>query len=346
VSRFDKPCVSVALIAAISLGATALRTTAQSSMMLVATGSSLPEPLYVAWGDEYHKAHPETQIRYLPEGTSESAARILAGAGDLGGGDAPIPQEQLKGTTHPVIELPAVLIGIAIVYNVPGAGGNLKLSGPVLANIFLGKITSWSDPEIAKLNPDAKLPDLAIKVVHRTDGKGSSYIFSDYLSKISPEFLAKAGRSVSPKWPVGASFTRTQDLLDHVRNTPGGIGYTELNWAEAAGLPIAAVKSAAGEFVKPSAQSIADAATSQIAKMSDDFRVSLVNAPGKSSYPIASFTWLYVPLRAQDPERGRAVAEYLAWVYSSGQEIARSKGYAPLPPAVIEKARAKAAGLR
>lgn len=344
--KFNNLRVPAALLSAALLVTSASPVSAQSSVTLVATGSSLPEPLYIAWADEYHKAHPQTQIRYLPEGTGESAARILAGAGDLGGGDAPISESQLKEARHPVAELPAVLIGVAVVYNVPGARGSLRLSGPALANVFLGKIRSWSHPEIARLNPDAKLPDLAIKVVHRTDGKGSSYIFSDYLSKISPEFLAKAGRGVSPKWPVGASFARTQDLLENVRNTRGAIGYTELNWAETSGLPIALVKNPAGEFVRPSAQSIAAAAISQITKMSDDFRISLVNAPGAGSYPIASFTWLYVPVRAPDPERGRAVAEYLAWVYSSGQEIARGKGYAPLPAAVIEKARAKAATVR
>jgi phosphate transport system substrate-binding protein len=318
---------------------------AQNSVMLVATGSSLPEPLYLLWNEEYHRAHAETQLRYLPEGTSESATRILAGAGDLGGGDAPIPEKQLKEAARPVVELPSVLIGIAIVYNVPGAP-NLRLSGPALANIYLGKTTSWSDPEIAKLNPDLHLPALPIKVIHRTDGKGSSYIFSDYLAKVSPEFLAKAGRSVSPKWPVGAALNRTEDLLDNVRKTQGAIGYTELNWAEKSALPVARIKNAAGEFVKPSTASIADAASALASKMSEDFRVSLVNAPGKGSYPIASFTWLYVPAHAQDPTRGQSVSDYLKWVYSAGQELARDHGYAPLPPAVLDKVRAKAATLR
>jgi len=318
---------------------------AQTSIMLVATGSSLPEPLYLLWNEEYHRAHAETQLRYLPEGTGESATRILAGAGDLGGGDAPIPEKQLKGAAHPVVELPSVLIGIAIVYNVPGAA-SLRLSGPVLANIFLGKTTSWNDPEIAKLNPELHLSALPIKVIHRTDGKGSSYIFSDYLARISADFLTKAGRSVSPKWPAGVGINRTEDLLDKVRKTPGSIGYTELNWAEKSGLPMAHLRNAAGEFIKPSVASIADAASALAGKMTEDFRVSLVNAPGKASYPIASFTWLYVPERAQDPARGQAVAEYLKWVYSAGQELAREHGYAPLPPAVLEKVRAKAAMVR
>ncbi len=204
----------------------------QDVITLVATGSSLPEPLYVAWGDEFHKTQPEVQLRYLSEGTAESTARILAGTGDFGGGEAPIPEKQLSAAKQQVIELPTILIGLAVVYNVPGLSGTLRLSGPVVANIFLGKITSWRDPEIAKLNPDRKLPDLAIKVLHRTEGKGSSYIFSDYLSKVSPEFQSKVGKSVSPKWPVGASIARTPDLLEQLKKTPGAITYTEMNWVD------------------------------------------------------------------------------------------------------------------
>jgi len=319
---------------------------AQTAITLVATGSSLPEPLYVAWADEYHKLHSETQVRYLPEGTAESAARILAGNGDFGGGDAPIPDKQLQQASHPVVELPSILIGIAVIYNLPANSGNVRLSGSALANIFLGKVTSWHDPEIVKLNPDVRLPDLAIKVMHRTEGKGSSYIFSDFLSKASPEFQSKVGRSVSPKWPVGTSFGRTPDLIDAVHGTVGSIGYTELNWAEKSGLPMAAVKNAAGDFVKPTAKSIAEAASSLEGKMTEDFRVSLTNAPGKESYPIASFTWFYVPTHASDPQRGKAVTDFLAWVYTDGQKIAQGRGYAALPSSVLSKVRSKVSTIR
>jgi phosphate transport system substrate-binding protein len=322
------------------------RSSGQSTIMLVATGSSLPEPLYQAWADEYHKQHPEIQFRYLPEGTAESANRILSGTGDLGGGDAPIPERDLKTAAHPVVELPAVLIGIAVVFNLPGAQGGIRLTGPALANIYLGKTKIWNDPEIAKLNPDIKLPNLTIQVVHRTEGKGSSYIFSDFLSKVSPEFQAKVGRGVSPRWPVGASYARTEDLLNSVRSTSGAIGYTELNWAEKSGLPVARIRNAAGEFVRPSVKSIAEAASALETKMTDDFRVSLTNAPGQDSYPISSFTWLYVPAAAPDAERGRAVAEYLRWVFSAGQEIARIKGYATLPSSVLTKVQAKVSTIR
>jgi phosphate transport system substrate-binding protein len=334
-----------AILLTISLALLSPHGLAQTQMVLVTTGSTMPEPLYVLWGDEYQKVHPETQLRYLAVGTGESANRVLSGTGgDLGGGDAPIPEKQLKSAAHAVVELPTVLVGIAVFYNVPGRATSIRLSGPVLSNIYLGKITSWSDPDIARLNPDGKLPDLPIKVLHRTDGKGSNYIFSDFLSKLSPEFRAKVGKNVSPKWPVGAAFSRCQDLVAKAATTSGAIGYAELRCGEKSGLSIARIRNAAGEFVKPSTKSIRDAALAMESKMTDDFRVSLTNAPGKETYPIVSFTWFYVPLHPQDFQRSYAVNEYLRWVYASGQEIAQAQGYASLPPSVLQKVRAKVAG--
>src|ERR1700737_4331707 len=334
-----------AVLLAISLTILSADGIAQTQMVLVTTGSTMPEPLYVLWGDEYHKVHSETQIRYLPVGTAESAKNVLSGTGDLGGGDAPIPEKQLKDAAHPAVELPTILVGIAVFYNVPGSANNIRLSGPVLANIYLGKTTSWSDTEIAKLNPDAKIPNLPIKVLHRTDGKGSNYIFSDFLSKLSPEFRAKVGKDVSPKWPVGAAFSRCQDLLANVAQTSGAIGYAEIRCGEKSGLSVARIRNTAGEFVKPSTKSISDVALAMESKMKDDFRTSLTNAPGKESYPIVSFTWFYVPVHPQDVQRSHAVNEYLSWVYASGQEIAQAQGYAPLPPSVLRKVRAKVAAL-
>ena len=335
-----------AILLAISLTILSADSLAQTQMVLVTTGSTMPEPLYVLWGDEYHKLHSETQLRYLPVGTSESAKNILSGAGDLGGGDAPIPEKQLKEAAYAAVELPTILVGIAVFYNVPGSGTTIRLSGPVLANIYLGKTTSWSDPEIARLNPDGKLPDLPIKVLHRTDGKGSNYIFSDFLSKVSPEFRTKVGTNVSPKWPVGTAFSRCQDLLATAAQTPGAIGYAELRCGEKSGLSIARIRNAAGEFVTPSTKSISDAALAMESKMTNDFRASLTNAPGKESYPIVSFTWFYVPVHPQDSQRSHAVKEYLSWVYASGQEIAQAQSYAALPPWVLEKVRAKVASLQ
>ncbi len=318
----------------------------QEKIVLVETGSSMPEPLYKNWIDEFHKQQPSTDIRYMAMGTAESARNILAGSGDFGGGDAPIPEAQLRAEGRSILELPAVLIGIVIIYELPDVKGELKLTGPVLASIFLGKIKSWNDPAIEKLNPDMKLPELPIQVLHRNEGKGSNYILSDYLAKVSPEFLAAAGRSESPKWPVGPAFQRSQDLVAKLRGTPGAIGYTELSLAAGSVVRMASIKNAAGEFVKPSANSIAASATASGSKMNNDFRISLTNAPGKESYPISSFTWLYVPATAKDPGRGSTVAGYLKWVYTVGQKIAQEKGYAILPPEVLEKVVAKAATIR
>jgi phosphate transport system substrate-binding protein len=315
----------------------------QEKIVLVETGSSMPEPLYKNWIEEFHKQQLSTDIRYMAVGTAESARNILAGSGDIGGGDAPIPEAQLRAAGKSILELPAVLIGIVVIFELPDVKGELKLTGPVVANIFLGKIKLWNDPAIAKLNPDVKLPELAIQVLHRNDGKGSNYILSDYLAKMSPEFLAAAGRGESPKWPIGTSFQRSQDLVAKLRSTPGAIGYTELNLAVSSGVRMASIKNTAGEFIKPSARSIAAAASASGSKMSNDFRISLTNATGKDRYPISSFTWIYAPAVAKDPERGRAVASYLKWVYSSGQKIAQERGYANLPDDVLEKVVAKSA---
>jgi len=312
-------------------------------MVLVETGSSMPEPLYEMWNDAYRKQDASTVVRYMAVGSAESARNVLAGTGDFGGGDAPIPAAQLQSAGKQILELPAVLIGIVIICELPDVKGELKLTGPVVASIFLGKIKVWNDPAIARLNPELTLPALPIQVLHRTDGKGSNYILSDYLSKVSPEFLAAVGRSESPKWPVGQSFQRSQELVSKLRSTPGAIGYTELNLAVNSGVRMASIRNAAGEFIKPSAKSIAAAASATGSKMGDDFRVSLTNAPGKESYPISSFTWLYVPAVAKDPDRGKAVAAYLKWVFSAGQLIAQENGYATLPDDVLQKVTAKAA---
>jgi phosphate transport system substrate-binding protein len=336
---------TTAILLAICLTFVSSESPGQTQLILVATGSTMLQPLYELWGNEYQKVHPGTQVHYLPVGTSESANRILSGSGDLGGGDAPIPEQQLKEATNAAVELPTVLVGIAVFYHLPGSATSIHLTGPLLANIYLGKTTSWSDREIARLNPDSKLPDLPIKVLHRTDGKGSNYIFSDFLSKVSPEFRAKVGTNVSPKWPVGTAFSRCQDLLANAAETSGAIGYAEVRCGEKSGLGIAHIRNAAGEFVKPSTKSISDVAVSMESKMKEDFRVSLMNAPGKDSYPIVSFTWFYVPVHAQDAKRSDAVKEYLSWVYGPGQEIAQEQGYSTLPSSVLQKVRAKVATL-
>jgi len=343
VGRIFRFFCSISLTLAITLP---FATIAQESTVLVVTGSSMPEPLYLQWNEEYHKQQPAVKVRYLPEGSGAGADRALTGMGDFAGGDAPIPEKELRGATNKVVELPTVLIGIVVIYNLPRAAGELHLSGPVLADIYLGKITAWNNPALVKLNPETRLPALPIKVVHRTAGKGSSYILTDFLSKASPEFLARVGRSESPNWTLGTNAGRTQDMVDKVETTSGAIGYTELNIAEKASLRMASIRNEQGEFVRPSARSIAAAAKALTSKTGDDFRISLTNGPGRDSYPISSFTWFYVPAVAQDSQRGHAVVEYLKWVYTSGQKLAQEAGYSPLPDELLAKVLAKAATIR
>src|SRR5437879_13644441 len=238
----------------------------------------MPEPLYKSWADEFHVQQPSTDIRYMAVGTAESARNILAGSGDFGGGDAPIPEAQLRASGKSILELPAVLIGIVIIYELPDVKGELKLTGPVLANIFLGKTKSWNDPAIAKLNPDMKLSELPIQVLHRNEGKGSNYILSDYLAKVSPEFLATAGRGESPKWPVGQAFQRSQDLVAKLRSMPGAIGYTELNIAASSAVRIASMKNEAGDCDRPSAKAMEAAATASGRNVHNGARVSLTTS--------------------------------------------------------------------
>jgi len=316
----------------------------QTETTLVVTGSSMPEPLYKAWAEEYHKQHPDVQVRYLAVGTSESAQDVLKGSGDFGGGEAPFPESELNAGQNRILQLPAVLVGIVVVYNLPQAPGELKLTGRVLADIYLGRIKEWRDPAIVKLNPGMNLPALPIQLIHRTGGKGSNYILSGYLSKVSPDFLAVAGHSDSPKWPVGEAIPRAQDLHEKVAGTPGAIGYTELNLAANASLRVALIQNAAGEFVKPTKASIADAVAGSNQKGANS-KGSLRNAPGKGSYPISSYTWMYVPSVAKDPQRGRAVAEFLAWIYGDGQKVAEELGYATLPHPVLAEAASKAAAV-
>jgi phosphate transport system substrate-binding protein len=319
---------------------------AQDVMMLVGTGSSLPAPLYHSWAEEFSKQHKTIRIRYLPIGTGDSVLKILTGSGDFGGGDAPIPEQNLKPDSTPVLELPMILIGIVVVYRVPGISEKIKLTGPALANIFLGKIKNWNDPEIAKSNPGLSLPSLAISIVHRTEGKGSNYIFADYLCKVSREFQTKVGGGTSPKWQVGIAVGRSEELVERVKNTPGAIGYTELHWALKSGLAMASIRNASGDFVNASRETIAAAASATENKMTEDFRISLTNSSGKGSYPISSFTWLYVPEKGPDPARTKALVTFLNWALTNGQDFATAKGYPALPTRVVDKVRAKVATLQ
>jgi phosphate transport system substrate-binding protein len=312
---------------------------AQNTISIVGSGSNVPTPLYSVWTDEFNKKDSKIQVRYLSMSTMEGIRQISSGSGDFAAGEVPLTHEQMQSGKVSLIQIPTVLVGIVPIYNLPG-NPELNFSGEVLAHIFMGTITNWKDPRIAKLNPGLKLPDLQIAIVHRTPGKGSNYILTDFLSKNSPEFRSQIGKSPSPNWPVGVDANRGEDMVAKVASIPGAIGYVELNFARRSDIGYGTVQNPAGQFVRATAASITAACKGFAGSIPDDFRVSLIDAPGKDAYPITSFTWIYLPTSGASAERAQALKQFLGWGLEDGQTIARGLGYAILPGPIQRKARA------
>ncbi len=312
---------------------------AQNTTVLVGSGSTVPAPLYSRWAEEYNKRNPKIQIRYVPSGTSEGIKQISHGVGDFGAGEAQLTEQERK--VGSLIELPVVLVGIVPIYNLPGIHQKLRLSGEVLAEIFLGEVKTWNAPQLVKLNPDAALPNLPIQVINRPAGKGSNYVFTDFLSKMSSKFRAQIGITPSPKWPVGVQAERSSDMADTVKNSPGSIGYVEYRYAVRKGVSQIAVLNPAGRFVEASLESIAAACKAAEEPRWNRFSISLTNAPGADSFPIASFTWIYVRINATDKARADALGSFLDWIYSDGQQFAVQEGYSELPPQLDAAVRKK-----
>jgi phosphate transport system substrate-binding protein len=314
----------------------------QNIIALVGSGSNLPTPLYSHWVEEYNKLNPGVQVRYLSTGTVKGIEDISRGVGDFAAGEVPMSDEQLKSAKSPLLHIPTVLVAIVPIYHVPGVRGNLHFSGPVLAEIFLGMIKHWDDPQIKELNPSQTLPHLEISVVHRTDGKGSNYILSDYLSKTSPKWRSQIGKTPSPAWPVGVSANRGEDMMEKVKATSGAIGYIEVGFTmNDNSVGVGHVQNASGKFIAATQASIAAAYHSAEKTIPADFRASLTNGSGNEVYPIVSFTWLYVPEKASDMERSRALANFLEWALSMGEQSAEQHGYTPLPTSLTPKVLAK-----
>jgi phosphate transport system substrate-binding protein len=307
-------------------------------VVLVGAGSSVPLPLYHKWADLYNQNNRTVQLQYLPLGTIEGIAQITHGTSDFGAGEVPLTAEQRR--LGNLTELPVVLIGIVPIYNLPNIP-NLRLSGDVLAEIYLGQITHWNDPAIVKLNPGTALPNLAIRLIYRPAGKGSNYVFTEYLSKINAKFRDQIGRNASPKWPVGQPAERSSDMADKVKSTPGSLGYVELQYAEDNQITHASVLNAAGKFVKATAASITASCVAVEAPGWDKLAASLTNASGADSYPISSFTFLYVRPSARDQRRTAALVSLLNWAYSDGQSVAIHEGYSDLPKPLVAKVLAK-----
>ena len=305
-------------------------------------GATFPYPIYSKWFSEYHKVHTDIQINYQSIGSGGGIRQVTEGTVDFGASDMPMTDEQLKdaeGKLHTkVLNIPTVLGAVVPIYNIPGVNAALKFTPEVLAGIYLGRIANWNDKAIAAVNPGVNFPSQEIVVVHRSDGSGTTFIWTDYLSKVSPDWKSQVGSGTSVKWPKGMGGKGNEGVAGSVRLLPGSIGYVELIYAVQNKIPYGSVQNAAGAFLKASLEGVTAAAASA-PKMPADFRVSITNAPGKDAYPISSFTWMLIPEHSKDPAKGKILADFLNWMSSDGQSMTSALDYAPLPTNVAAKVK-------
>jgi phosphate transport system substrate-binding protein len=302
-------------------------------------GATFPYPIYSKWFSEYNKLHSDVQINYQSIGSGGGIRQVLNGTVDFGASDGPMSDEQLKQAKVKILHIPTVMGAVVPAYNVPGVTGEIKFTPEALAGIFLGKVQKWNDPAIAKSNPDLKLPDQSIIVIYRADGSGTTFIFTDYLSKVSKDWEGAVGKGTSVKWPVGIGGKGNEGVAGQIRQTPGAIGYVELIYALQNKITYGLMKNAEGNFVKASLDGVTEAAASA-PSMPADFRVSITNAPGKNAYPISSFTWLLIPVQSKDAAKGKIISDFLNWMLNDGQKMTSQLSYAPLPASVAEKVKA------
>jgi phosphate transport system substrate-binding protein len=302
-------------------------------------GATFPYPLYAKWFSEFQKKNPDIQINYQPIGSGGGIRQFLEKTIDFGASDAPMTDEQMAKSSAPLVHIPTVLGAVVITYNLPGISKELRFTGEIIADIYLGKITKWNDPLILKANPGISLPDQAILVTRRSDGSGTTNIFTDYLSKVSSDWKTKVGTGTSVNWPIGLGAKGNDGVTGLVKQTPGSIGYVELVYAENNKLPVATIKNANGVFVRPSTKGVTAAAAATIKTIPNDFRVSIANAPGKESYPISSFTYLLI-YKELPSETGKNLLKFLDWSLTDGQSFAESMAYAPLPENLRAKVKA------
>ncbi len=322
-----------------------LLATAGRAQTLNGAGATFPYPIYSKWFNEYHKLHPDVQINYQSIGSGGGIRQLTAGTVDFGASDGPMTDQQLAEAKFKIFHIPTVLGAVVPAYNVPGVQSELKFSPEVIANICLLKITHWNDNAIAADNPGVHLPDKPIILVHRSDGSGTNYIFTDYLSKISTEWKDRVGKGTSVRWPGGLGAKGNEGVAGMIRQMDGGFGYVELIYAIQNKIPYGLVKNSSGAWVKGSLESTTAAAAS-VQNMPDDFRVSITNPPGKDAYPIASFTWLLVPAQFKDASKGKMMADFLNWMLDNGEAMASQLDYAPLPHNVKNKVRARIKEIR
>jgi phosphate transport system substrate-binding protein len=324
-------------VVALSLAVTvATAGPAAQGSIITGAGATFPNPIYQKWFSEYNKLHPEVQINYQSVGSGAGIRQLTSRTVFFGATDGPMTQDQLLAAPGKVLHFPTVLGAVVPVYNLPGVTQELKFTGAVLADIILGRVTRWNDPALAQLNPGANLPDSDITVVHRSDGSGTTYIFVDFLSKVSPDFKKTVGVATSVKWPVGVGGKGNEGVAGLVSQTPGSLGYVELVYALQNKIAYGSVQNSSGAYVRASVEAVTAAAAAAVSQMPEDFRVSITNPPGKDAYPIASFTWLLFYENAQDKAQARTMVAFMKWALTDGQQYATDLGYAPLPRGIVD----------
>ncbi len=328
-------------VLALILGLGAVVWAAQNPLLINGAGATFPYPIYSKWFDEYHKNNPNIQFNYQSVGSGAGIKQATEGTVDFGATDGPMNDEQIKNFRDKrgsgILHFPTVLGAVVPTYNISGVSGALNFTPEALAGIFLGKITKWNDPAIAGANKGVNLPSADIVVIHRSDGSGTSYIWTDYLAKISDEWKSKVNKGTSVNWPVGLGGKGNEGVTSLVKQTPNSIGYVELIYASQNNVPYGTVKNSSGAFIKADLASVTAAAAGAAKDMPADFRVSITNAPGKTAYPIASFTWLLIPEKIQDAAKREAIKGFLKWMLDRGQDYAEPLSYAKLPKEIIEK---------
>jgi len=311
------------------------------AVSLQGAGATFPNPLYQKWLSEYGRLHSNVKIDYQSIGSGGGVKQLKDQTVDFGASDSPMKDEDLKSAPGEVLHIPTVLGAVVITYNLEGVSQPLRFSPEAVADIFLGKIKKWNDPKITADNPGVTLPTTDITVVHRSDGSGTSAVFTDYLSKVSPEWKEKVGSGTSPNWPTGIGGKGNEGVTGQVKNTPNTIGYVELAYAVQNKLPVAQIKNASGTFVTPSIDAVTAAASASAANMPDDLRVSITNAAGAEAYPISSYTYILVYKNQKDAAKGKALVDFLWWGIHEGESHAKDLQYAPLPADIVKRAEAK-----
>jgi phosphate transport system substrate-binding protein len=332
-SRFTRRRVLTALATGLAASAASVALVAQSQIN--GAGATFPAPIYSKWFSEYGKLK-NVAINYQPIGSGGGIRQLTNQTVFFGATDGPMTVDQMQTAPGKIIHLPTVLGAVVPIYEIPGVTAELKFTGPLIADIFMGKVTKWNDPAIGKLNDGVKLPDMDITVVHRSDGSGTSYIFADYLAKVSPEWAKTVGVATAVKWPVGLGGKGSEGVTGLVKQTPGSIGYVELVYALQNKITYGQVQNSAGEFVKASIPSVTAAAAAAVKAMPKDFRVSITNAPGTGVYPMASFTWLLFYENPKDKAQGKVMVDFMKWALTDGQKYATELGYAPLPAEIVK----------